>query len=450
MSPDDALFGNSSEPTSSPNSTPSSIRENVSLVTTFMTLLLVLTALFEFVTERLDKNFERHPHALAIVTTSYKELSILGIVSFLLFGLKRFGVFDIIFVWVSKFYKVPAVESEEIFEKVHMLLFAFAMIYLLICFYFVILHIIIVRQWNTDEKKSKETFLADIDYHKGKNVFRRFFAWFCLHKLVRSFSYAKAIIYYQLRKSLIMTNELDPSFDFAIYMKYCMRDLTERLLHIHAYIWIVLLLLLWINWGRYKLISFTKELQGFFVLVGCGIVILFALIILLVKCHSVQQKILNLRIVKKYNTRNSMSITNEESDDTIQGLLETEYEYEQDELELPLLLTETEAALSARNEQDSFFWFKSPGFSIAYFQAALLLEAWHTGLMVYYSISATLQWYYIVLLAIWPIIFFLFICPPLLMNLSLVLFTGARVDERLMKKVMTSHTSMMIEEHKLK
>jgi len=175
---------------------------------------------------------------------------------------------------LSKWFKMEKIEAHEVFERIHMLLFIFALLYVFTCGYILVLLFIANRSWRKMEKrKTKEkseityfsyahSFLAGGEkvlragFHPIASITRKldrnaplYHAYF--HSLNSLFSHSLL----RLRASIILEHGLAVDFDFSRYLFRSCQDLIIHLLDIRISTWVFFIFIVFLNWVRYKVWS---------------------------------------------------------------------------------------------------------------------------------------------------------------------------------------------------
>jgi hypothetical protein len=112
-------------------------------------------------------------------------------------------------------------------------------------------------------------------------------------------SFLIGVVVISLRESLISRFDLPGNFAFTLYMKYGMRETVVALLELHPINWLIILVLMWLNWAR----SAIKETHfdtgvtaewGLFAAQAALLLIQFGV---LIKCWLVYGKLTKLETV---------------------------------------------------------------------------------------------------------------------------------------------------------
>jgi len=83
---------------------------------------------------------------------------IMGMIAFVLFAMEQMKVSEDLASKIATWLKLSCPEATSvIFEKVHMAVFGLVVLYLVMCCYLILLHVIIYRSWDKVEKLSRGT-----------------------------------------------------------------------------------------------------------------------------------------------------------------------------------------------------------------------------------------------------------------------------------------------------
>lgn len=195
--------------------------------------VIMITVVFEVVTHAVDHYAAKQPHIFQIVQRVYKELMLLGIISFGLF-----------------FFETLACIGPEFTHElhvIHILIFFISIAYIAEAIFILYVAGAVARRWNKIEGISlmqyaalKLQLAAYSQRLANRNVVWRSLSWLLMYKqhTVRGMA-----AYQDARLQFVSCNRLPHDFDFALYLKRCIRTTFVDLLHIHWGIWMAVAML---------------------------------------------------------------------------------------------------------------------------------------------------------------------------------------------------------------
>jgi hypothetical protein len=404
-----------------------SLRQNVTLASIFITLLIVFSFFIEFITHKLESKWGRFSHIMKIINAVYKELMIIGVISFFMFVLKQTTALKKI---QELFVKLTDAEGDDnceeltdiLWEKVHMFLFELMVLYILICMYLILLHVLISRYFSSTEKHSHLKWQMKHTAEGLRRENMNWFVWFFnIFSHLRQRYYTSKLNYHVLRDGLIVREKAPEDLTFFLYLKYGMREVIVIMIHIHWTVWLMLLLAVWANWARYLVIDF-ENMQGAVALILTGVITTTLQLAFYFRCRVVLNRILR-------NERKSTLAEKERLLDDVEG---SSHNHGTKSAFHPNI-----KALRRFSPKLKLIMFHQPLIYVRMFQAILFLLAVYCAMVSYYTISAReeLNWYWRVVFVFIPFLNFAVICPITLAMLVRILYTGTLVRTDLVEKV---------------
>jgi len=190
--------------------------------------VIFVTVFIEVITHKVDHIAEHTPYIFQIVQRVYKELMLLGIISFGLFLLES----NICF---------PADILHDL-HTVHILIFYMSLAYIVEAMFILYVAGLVARRWARIEQITLVQYAAlKLQRAAMEQTLRErsslqvLFSWSLLWKL---YSIREKATYQDARLQFISCNRLPHNFAFNIYLKRCIRQVFVDLLHIHWGIWL--------------------------------------------------------------------------------------------------------------------------------------------------------------------------------------------------------------------
>ena len=199
-------------------------REHIELM---VIAVVIITVLIEVGTHWIDHATEKHDHIFQIVQRVYKELMLLGIISF---GL---------FFFESSACLAPAVTHE--LHVIHILVFFISIAYIAEAFFILYVAALVARRWNKLERITLVQY-AGLKLHLAalteKLESRKWYeivfypsSWLLMY---RQHSTRAAAAYQDARLQFVSCNRLPHDFCFNVYLRKCIRQVFVDLIHIHC------------------------------------------------------------------------------------------------------------------------------------------------------------------------------------------------------------------------
>ena len=191
--------------------------------------VIMITVVFEVGTHAIDHYAAHQPHIFQIVQRVYKELMLLGIISFGLFFFESLAC-------------LPPEFTHEL-HIIHILIFFISIAYIAEAIFILYVAGAVARRWTKIESISlmeyaalKMKLASYSETLQERNVFVRSMSWILMYKqhMVRA-----SAAYQDARLQFVSCNRLPHDFNFALYLKRCIRTTFVDLLHIHWGIWCV-------------------------------------------------------------------------------------------------------------------------------------------------------------------------------------------------------------------
>lgn len=203
---------------------------DVDLITYMMVGLIVFTILFEVAVHKLEHYVSDNPVQLEALLKVFKELTILGFISFIL-------------LLIHEFVHIPF-HQHLVFEFAHVWIFFVALV-------FIVHAIIFMTALASSEKKFK---VYDGTKHENKVLEEPSFKNYLLGP-----SESQAALSYHCASEIFRThNKLPASFDFRKYISAFSADCIVELLDTTELTWGLIIILFLLNLGRNKLVDYMN------------------------------------------------------------------------------------------------------------------------------------------------------------------------------------------------
>ncbi|CAM9758661.1 unnamed protein product, partial [Chrysoparadoxa australica] len=217
---------------------------STALVEDWNSLVIITTAallVFQMGFRKLDRMVKNKRYAREIVETLYRELSVLGLVAFVLFA---FEAADL---------NTGSETAQHLFEWIHITLSVTAMLYAIFIGLIVLLSRQISRHWDVYEDLEVnryrdlcvqlESAAEQLGMPVGQPLSLSHQIWvFLCHPLGwRRYRHLNKVVkYHELKTSFIASNHLPRNFRFATYLKKCMQHVSLELVEITEEAWVAL------------------------------------------------------------------------------------------------------------------------------------------------------------------------------------------------------------------
>jgi len=217
--------------------------------------LVVFALLFEFILHRVERwVFKRHPHVQTILRNLYRELMILGVVSF--------GFI------IYQFAGDPSNDALLTFEVAHIFIFLFALFHSVTVSVTIFISLSLSHHWKKLEKMELVNYLEVKEKYKKLNEQRstrssfvwKNFIWF-LPKISKFFKWRnlhEIIIFHDVRWQFIYYRNLPPDFRFSKFLRKIKFATFIELVEINPVNWIMLLVLVILDIIRGHAFKITK------------------------------------------------------------------------------------------------------------------------------------------------------------------------------------------------
>lgn len=217
--------------------------------------LVVFALLFELILHRIEKwVFKRHPHVQTILRNLYRELMILGVVSF--------GFI------IYQFAGDPSNDALLTFEVAHIFIFLFALFHSVTVSVTIFISLRLSNHWKKMEKMELVNYLEVKEKYKKLNERRNRksnFVWknciWFLPKISKLFKWRKLheiIIFHDVRWQFIYYRNLPPDFRFSKFLRKIKFATFIELVEIHPVNWIMLLTLVILDIIRGQALQIQK------------------------------------------------------------------------------------------------------------------------------------------------------------------------------------------------
>lgn len=211
--------------------------------------LVLFALLVELVLHKLEHWVaHRHPQLQAVLRNLYRELMIMGIVSF--------GFIMYIFI------KEPNDDTKMTFEVAHIFIFLFAVFHTFVVGSTVLMSLRLSARWKRMERMDLVKYLDHKDKYrklverreKHKSAIWRFFGWW-LPRPARAFQYRKVheiMAFHDIRYQFIYYRNLQPDFRFSKFLRKIKSATFIELVEIHPLNWIIMLAIVLLDVLRLK------------------------------------------------------------------------------------------------------------------------------------------------------------------------------------------------------
>lgn len=202
--------------------------------------LVVFALIFEFVLHKLEHwILTRHPQIQPILRNLYRELMILGFVSFCF----------ILYIFTGE----RSEDTKLTFEVAHVFLLLFALLNTFIVSIAVAISLMLSRRWKRLERMDLVKYLEVKDKYRKltsrrarrKNVFWRYLGWwmFAPGKLLKWRKLHEIMTFHDIRWQFIYYRNLQPDFRFSKFLRKIKFATFIELVEIHPVNWFCLLIL---------------------------------------------------------------------------------------------------------------------------------------------------------------------------------------------------------------
>jgi hypothetical protein len=295
--------------------------------------------------------------------------------------------------------------------------------------YITSLHVIYSRIWDNVEKKSYRYYFDKVeeekDYRKGLNIFKMIID---IPSHLRLYHYQDCKELHMFRNAIMGALGLQEPFMFSLYLKYCLRDVTIKLLQIKPISLFIIILIIWGNYFRFRLNFWNNEsFEGLTALIIFGVLLMLINMLLLISGVWMYNVLLKKRYITQWQDDNSRVINDETS----------------------LLMNFKENLnsgkfLQEKIDQKKIFFFRRPKYYIAILQVLLLSQAWYFGITGLYVLNEhNIPFRDILIFALYPIVSFVFFCPTILKIMSVTMYTGRLVNLSIIKKTIKRQNKYM-------
>ena len=405
----------------------------------------------EWGTSKLIAYFARHQRSLLpVLEAVFAQLMLLGLFSCILFASHKAGLMEALVPLLKDSAHVIGEKAED----VHFLLFIGLMIYVVTITVVILISVQLVRGWGRNETRG----LAD--------VAARYAALLRQREARGNWAYANPVFLYRLldlryvnhyhllRADFVAQQHLPEHYDFARYLKRCIGHCFSELVEIHWTNWLLLLLIVGINWTRYVLVrvlsasmTISTDMHPEFWGAMGGLFMLGA-VILYIKCQLVlnhlaaaaqrrlaRQDLLPsgelpaLSVNVRRESRSKEGNVQSSVDDGLSAQLPAITESE------PLLSYENadeDILLARQNKHKKLFWFNRPNLLFRLIQLLLLFQSWFVALLVIFLPAEQEDWSaaQIVFVFLPPLVTAVTFAPVVLPIFTLIRYVGpyARPD----------------------
>jgi hypothetical protein len=214
-----------------------------------MISLLLFSAALTMLTNYVDRALVGRRYYALIVGAVYKELVIVGSISFLLFVADFSGLVTKIFCGTGV--TDSGTFPREVFEIAHFLLFMVMVTYTLTALALMIVTKVHCAFWTSAEKCGDDRAAEERERAKGEAADRStrgFFSRYLARR--REIRWIRILAFKALRKRFIHQHALPDDFKFSSYLSKAARSQLTRFIQVHWVIWLALLLVIILNFSR--------------------------------------------------------------------------------------------------------------------------------------------------------------------------------------------------------
>jgi len=308
----------------------SEVIDNNLITTQFIVVLIVITSIvFELVTHKLEHHFSEQFHvhnpltetellrainnqsyrheifprlspslpkrtSMGALNKVYKELMILGFISFMLFWAQQLDVVAFMTSLESDGQLTPA-ELKQLFEFVHTALFCIMIFYVLLISLQMLFGRRIKKYWQRieisyDKLKDEQSTLKK----KGEEM-NRFLYYINIYHRIKLYRNNENLNYHCIRNEFLDLLHIPrEDFTFRTYLSKNQRVVLLDLIEIHSGIWVILLVLIVLNLIRMKVFSISVSTNfGITPFIVLGWVLFLISLLLFLKCKWIVYKLLS-------------------------------------------------------------------------------------------------------------------------------------------------------------
>eukprot|EP00474_Spongospora_subterranea_P010018 CRZ10476.1 hypothetical protein [Spongospora subterranea] len=213
-------------------------------------LTIMITLLMHVASIKLEQVLKRHKHLSEMLHHLYRELMVLGLISFGLFIIELHN-------WEALHY------TKTTFESIHILIFLIAFGYTTFTALLMTLSVRISKFWDGIEQQHHSVYLENkakfdtIRQSMDEMSFAGQFLHFPLY--LRYFTLVEQISFHDLRLHFLHSNHLPPSFSFARYLRKCKSHVLLQFGDIHSTCWMSLVVLVILDMLQRNSIGITSE-----------------------------------------------------------------------------------------------------------------------------------------------------------------------------------------------
>ncbi|KAL0481629.1 hypothetical protein AKO1_012453 [Acrasis kona] len=348
-------------------------------------LAIFITVTVEIFTHKLEHAITNYV-TNEIIFKVYKELMLMGLISFSIIFFEATSFFDIVFS-VFRF-KTTAESGTElthrrvkIFELVHIIIFALSIFFLLVVSCTYIMLSLTWKRWERYEKDEMDQKGALLEQcrifglkHKDAPLWRKIFdvrLWFGYFNSIDKINYISA------RTRFIRVNNLRQVFPFALYLKTRIRHLFVRLIEIDFKIWFFLFLVGFVNYLRnqFEKLYDPKALTLVYMLLyGVGSMLACAFMFLYTR---IAYEFYVKKISIKAQTRSALNLKSDHVVDLTNNLITDEFTYTDLKTDLDHAVPDVPIVESYDINIGNYMLFRSVDFHFLFLQLCLLSQCFY-------------------------------------------------------------------------
>jgi len=253
-------------------------------------IAVFITVLIELFTRKLEHRVENIV-TKQIINKVYKELMILGIISFSIVFLEASTFLEVVFnafmmsgTLMEDTHSVTA-RRVKVFEVVHIVVFALSIYYIIVVIITYLLCKVTWKRWASYEdleRSNRNAIVQRYQAFRERTANTRWYIWIFNPKIWwEYFTIIDKMNYLSVRNRFITVNGLRYNFPFDIYLKARIRRLLLEVVEIDYKAWCILFFGAFLNYLRFKTMSLHSNNSGVILFVSIiGIGSLLAMIIL--------------------------------------------------------------------------------------------------------------------------------------------------------------------------
>lgn len=267
--------------------------QSANKVTALAIAVILVSITLQGLLVHIERALHRYQHLSLMLNHLYRELMILGILSFILFLIESSAVH------LEK-------DDKHLFEVVHMTIFLVVVGYIIISFSLMGLSVYLSRIWYDLEKDDLQEYISiktQFDLLEKQRKSYPAWRWYLnLPKVLEHQRLSDQIAFHHMRLHFLHSNHLDSDFSFASYLRKCQQHVFLRLGTIHRNVWICLIIVLFFDDFQrnvYVRVQSKEHIKRYLKLFFIGIAVLLSLtsLSLFAKLRLILRKVLSSDLI---------------------------------------------------------------------------------------------------------------------------------------------------------